>query len=161
MTITKDKAGALIFLMFSICYGYQAYYIPLYPGEEYEVFTSQTMPKVYALFAILISLLALMIAVLNDTKQESLAESEPFNVKGWGQCAALLLLMLFYGATLEPLGFVLSTILFLNIGYLIMGERRIKRLLLASVPVVVIFWLIITKLLGIYLATGNIWDFLG
>jgi len=161
MTITKDKAGALIFLMFSICYGYQAYYIPLYPGEEYEVFTSQTMPKVYALFAILISLLALMIAVLNDTKQKSLAESEPFNVKGWGQCAALLLLMLFYGATLEPLGFVLSTILFLNIGYLIMGERRIKRLLLASVPVVVIFWLIITKLLGIYLATGNIWDFLG
>ncbi len=161
MTLTKDKAGALIFLMFSICYGYQAYYIPLYPGEEYEVFTSQTMPKVYALLAILISVLALMMAVLKDSEQAPSEKNEPFNIKGWGQCAALLLLMLFYGATLEPLGFVLSTIIFLNIGYLIMGERRIKRLLLASVPVVVVFWLVITKLLGIYLAAGNIWDFLG
>ena len=64
MSISKDKIGALIFFIFSTCYGYYAFQIPLYPGEEYEVFTSQTMPKLYAIAGMSIAGLALLMSIL-------------------------------------------------------------------------------------------------
>ena len=54
MKISKNIIGALIFFIFSVSYGYYAYQIPLYPGEEYDVFTSQSMPKLYALLGIIV-----------------------------------------------------------------------------------------------------------
>ena len=47
--------------------------------------------------------------------------------------------MVLYAAGLEPLGFVVATLLFLVAGFLLTGERRFKILLLASVPVVLVF----------------------
>ncbi len=163
MTINKDKIGALIFFIFSICYGYYAFQIPLYPGEEYDVFTSQTMPKIYAVTSIIVSALAILLSVINDfrtkiTETESVSEKSQFSTKGWIQCSSLIALMIFYGATLEPFGFIISTITFLILGYLILGERRVKTLILASVPVVIIFWAIMTQLLGIYLSSGDLWS---
>lgn len=164
MKLSKDKVGALIFFIFSVCYGYYAYQIPLYPGEEYDVFTSQSMPKIYALIAIIVSVLAVISSLLTDFKNENNDEQHErtqikkiFNRKGWIQVTSLIGLMIYYGFTLELLGFITSTISFLIIGYLILGERNIKTLLLASVPVVIVFWAIMTQLLGIYLATGDLW----
>lgn len=163
MNITKDKLGALFFFLFSISYGYYARQIPLYPGEEYDVFTSQTMPTLYAILAMFTSALALILSVIKDIK--SAKSNEPtskrrniqFDYLGWSRCTALIGLMIFYGSTLEPFGFILSTITFLILGYLILGERRIKILFIASVPVVLVFWAIMTQLLGIYLSAGELW----
>ena len=163
MNITKDKLGALFFFLFSISYGYYALQIPLYPGEEYDVFTSQTMPKLYAILAMLTSAVALLLSVIKDivtTKNIDDSAKEPktrFDYLGWTRCAALIALMIFYGLTLEPFGFILSTTTFLILGYLILGERRIKILFIASVPVVLVFWAIMTQLLGIYLSAGELW----
>ena len=164
MTISKDKIGALIFFILSTCYGYYAFQIPLYPGEEYEVFTSQSMPKLYAILGMGIAALALLLSVIEDLKnsqQPSTAKQAApvfFDKKGWIQCAALIGLMLYYALTLEFLGFILSTISFLIIGYLILGERKPKTLFFASVPVVIVFWAIMTQLLGIYLSAGDLWS---
>ena len=160
MSISKDKIGALIFFIFSTCYGYYAFQIPLYPGEEYEVFTSQTMPKLYAIAGMSIAGLALLMSILAGatTLKHEIKKVKFFDKKGWGQCAALIILMIYYAATLELLGFMLSTISFLIFGYLIMGERKIKTLIIASVPVVIVFWFIMTQLLGIYLSAGDIWS---
>lgn len=162
MTISKDKIGALIYFIFSVCYGYYAYEIPLYPGEEFDVFTSQTMPLIYAVASIIISVLALILSIINDIKtketKETSNETPQYDKTGWIRCFTLLLLMVFYGATLELLGFILSTILFLIMGYLILGERRPKILIIASVPVVIVFWAIMTQLLGIYLSSGDLWS---
>ena len=166
MIIGRDKIGALIFFIFSTCYGYYAFQIPLYPGKEYEVFTSQTMPKLYAMLAMSIAALALVLSVVEDIKKRSVVLEQNddqitpafFDKKGWTQCAALIGLMMYYAATLEFLGFVLSTISFLIIGYLILGERKPKTLFFASVPVVIVFWAIMTQLLGIYLSAGDIWS---
>jgi len=160
MTITKDKVGTLIFFIFSVSYGYYAYQIPLYPGEEYDVFTSQSMPKLYALAAIIVSALAIILSIISDLKstENETKQTRVFNIKAWSQVASLIALMIFYGYTLELLGFISSTILFLIIGYIILGERRPKILILASVPVVIVFWAIMTQLLGIYLTTGDIWS---
>lgn len=160
MTITKDKLGALIFFIFSVSYGYYAYEIPLYPGEEYDVFTSQSMPKLYALASIVVSSLAIILSIISDFRspKNETTEIKTFNVKAWSQVASLIGLMIFYGYTLELFGFISSTIVFLIIGYLILGERRPKILIVASVPVVIVFWAIMTQLLGIYLTTGDIWS---
>jgi putative tricarboxylic transport membrane protein len=160
MTITKDKLGALIFFIFSVSYGYYAYKIPLYPGEEYDVFTSQSMPKLYALASIVVSSLAIILSIISDFKsaKNETTETKTFKVKAWSQVASLIALMIFYGYTLELFGFISSTIVFLIIGYLILGERRPKILIAASVPVVIVFWAIMTQLLGIYLTTGDFWS---
>ena len=159
MKISTNVIGALIFFIFSVCYGYYAYQIPLYPGEEYDVFTSQSMPKLYALLGIIVSALAIVMSVLTDsrTTNDTVKSANDFDKKGWFQVASLIALMVYYGATLEQLGFILSTISFLVFGFLILGERSKKRLFLASVPVVIVFWAIMTQLLGIYLSTGDLW----
>lgn len=159
MKLCLNKIGALLFFIFSVCYGYYALQIPLYPGEEYDVVTSQTMPKIYAIAGMIISVLAVIMSAVQDLLQQNESEKKErqFNKKGWAQVASLILLMCYYAATLEFLGFILSTISFLIMGYLILGERRIKILFLASVPVVIVFWAIMTQLLGIFLATGDIW----
>jgi len=161
MNITADKIGALVFFIFSVCYGYYAFQIPLYPGEELEVFSSQTMPKVYAFTAIVISSLALILGTI-DSKKSGLNVTAPSDEKfdrvGWLRIASLIGLMVFYGTTLELLGFITSTIIFLILGYLIMGERKVKHIILASVPVVIVFWAIMTQALGIYLTNGSLWS---
>jgi len=161
MNITADKIGALVFFIFSVCYGYYAFQIPLYPGEELEVFSSQTMPKVYAFTAIVISSLALILGFIDDIRNGShvtTQSKDKFDRVGWMRIASLIGLMVFYGTTLEVLGFITSTILFLILGYLIMGERKIKTIILASVPVVIVFWAIMTQALGIYLTNGSLWS---
>ncbi|WP_057831622.1 tripartite tricarboxylate transporter TctB family protein [Colwellia sp. TT2012] len=159
MKISKNVIGALIFFIFSVSYGYHAYQIPLYPGEEYDVFTSQTMPKLYAFLGIIVSILAIIMSVLNDSRTTNDTEksADDFDKKSWLQVASLIALMVYYGATLEQFGFILSTISFLIFGFLILGERSKKRLFLASVPVVIVFWAIMTQLLGIYLSPGDLW----
>lgn len=159
MNISKNVIGALIFFIFSVCYGYYAQQIPLYPGEEYDVFTSQSMPKLYALLGIVVSGIAIILSIINDIRHKNTQVSEvsSVNKKGWFQVVSLIVLMVYYGATLEQLGFIIATISFLVFGYLILGERNIKHLFLASVPVVIVFWAIMTKLLGIYLSTGDLW----
>ena len=72
--------------------------------------------------------------------------------------ALVILLMVIYSTLLEPLGFIVSTLLFLIAGFWVMGERRGRILLLSSVPMVVIFWLVMTQLLDIYLAAGTFWS---
>ncbi|WP_311567155.1 tripartite tricarboxylate transporter TctB family protein [Photobacterium arenosum] len=68
----------------------------------------------------------------------------------------LLLLMLIFAASLEWIGFMLSTVIFLMGGYWLLGERRPKVLLVASVPFAVCFWFLLTQLLDIYLAPGRL-----
>ena len=58
---------------------------------------------------------------------------------------------MFYGFTIKSVGFLLSTSVFLIGGYLLLGERRLWLLLLASVPVAGSFQFILDGLLGIHI----------
>jgi len=59
------------------------------------------------------------------------------------------------------LGFMISSILFLLGGFYVLGERRIKRMLLASIPLVILLWFVMSSLLGVYIAPGEIFYILG
>lgn len=154
MTITKDRMGGLIFLALSIAYGYSATSIPMYPGDELEPFTARTLPYVLAVLGGLTSLCI----VLLGRDGEALKEMPALDLK---LAVSLLLLMVVYGLTLEWLGFFLATSVFLMAGYWVLGERRKSILFWASFPFAGGFWLVLTQLLDIYLAPGELMQWLG
>ena len=64
--------------------------------------------------------------------------------------------MIFYGFTIRPLGFIISTALFLAIGFFILKERNLKRIFLISVGVSVGFYLLLNNVLGVYIDAGDL-----
>ena len=149
MILTKERVGALFFLLLSLVYGFLAYEIKLYPGDEYEAMTARTLPIVLSGLGIVFSLVLIATA-----KKEALGR----DIAGldWRPVILLMLLSLLYGFALNWLGFLVSTTIFLMAGFWILGERRLKILLLVAVPFVFIFWFGLTQLLDIYLAPGRI-----
>jgi putative tricarboxylic transport membrane protein len=67
-----------------------------------------------------------------------------------------LALTLLFSLSLPWLGFPATTSLFLIASYWLLGERRLKMLVLASVPFALIFWLLLTEVLEVYIAPARI-----
>ncbi|WP_428773553.1 tripartite tricarboxylate transporter TctB family protein [Vibrio sp.] len=145
--LSRDRVGAMLFLLLSLCYGYQTSLIPMFPGDEYEPFTARTLPTLLTIAGIGLSLLLLVFGQ-GDQQQE--------DVRGmsWKLLVGFLALMALYGVGLTYLGFVIATSLFLVAGFYLLGERRLKVLFAASLPFVTGFYLLLTKGLDIYLEPG-------
>ena len=70
--------------------------------------------------------------------------------------------MLVYGFIMKPLGFMIATIIFLAVGFLILKEKNIKKILLISMGVSIGFYLLLNNALGVYIDSGDlINNFLG
>lgn len=149
MSINRDALAAMILLAGFLGYGYQATLIALFPGQETEVFSPRTMPYALAVAGVLVSALQLFRCLGKSvTKQEVLAGFD------WARASLSCLNMVIYGLLFVPLGFIMATALFLACGFAILGERRL--LLLTAMPLLftVIFWALMTRVLGLYLAPG-------
>lgn len=147
--LCRDRVGAMIFLLFCLCYGYQTTQIPLFPGDEYEPFTARTLPTILTYVGIG---LALMLLVTGQPDKKSGAVMS-FN---WKLLIAFLVLMALYGLGLTYIGFVLATGFFLIAGFYLLGERRKSVLFGSSFPFVIAFYLLLTQGLDIYLEPGLI-----
>ncbi|WP_372762165.1 tripartite tricarboxylate transporter TctB family protein [Pseudoalteromonas sp.] len=153
--MNRELLGPSLFLALFTLYAVVAWQIPLLPFEEYETVTSATLPKVYAVFGIVVCLLAIAASLLKPSEQVAAADKlEKSHVL---RTLSLLVLMVIYSALLEPIGFLISTSAFLLAGFFVMGERRKAILLFASIPVAVVFWFLMTQVLGIYLVPGDLW----
>lgn len=152
MNICKDHIGGMTFLLLSVAYGYYAGQIPLLPGDEYEPFTAQTVPSA---LAILGGILSIALLVTADRGEGSGLKLHGYD---FSLVAKLLVLVVIFAVALEWIGFLLATVVFLIGGYWLLGERRIKTLLVASVPFSVGIWVILTQLLDIYLAPGALFN---
>lgn len=143
--LTRDRIGALIMLTFSIGYGLLIFRIQLLPFQAQVAFTARTMPQALSVLGIVLSLVLLFKPASGD---------DAATVAGykWKTAAALCALMVFYGFTIRGLGFLISTNVFLIGSILILGERRVWIILLASLPIVVFFWVLLTQFLGVYIA---------
>ena len=150
-TVTATRTGAFLFLIVALAYGYHAYQIPLQPWSIDEPFTARTLPVFLSVAG---SLVAFLMLVLPDP--EAVSPTESLSGPGWKGTLILLALMSLFGLALSYAGFIISTTLFLIGGYLVLGERRIKVLLLASLPLALGLWLLLSKVLGIYLAPGSL-----
>ncbi|HEA16422.1 hypothetical protein LCGC14_2985360 [marine sediment metagenome] len=154
--LNRELLGPSLFLALFTLYAIVAWQIPLLPFEEYETVTSATLPKVYAAFGIIVCLLSIGATLLKPT--EKTAADDVLEKSNVLRTFGLLILMVVYSAALEPIGFLISTSVFLLVGFFVMGERRKSILLLASIPVAVVFWFLMTQVLGIYLVPGNLWS---
>lgn len=143
MAISKDRLGALLLLIFSSAYWYFAYDIRLLPFQMNSAFHARTMPEVLGVLGVGLSVALLIFP----------GSREAPNVRGfhWGIGITMLVLMVLYGLLVRPLGFIIATSLFLIGGYWSLGERKLWLLLVASVPLVVVFWVLMTQGLDVYI----------
>jgi putative tricarboxylic transport membrane protein len=157
--VAREKVGALLILLFSLAYGLVARKIPLSFLSQQEMFTARTMPYGLAVAGIALSLAILVLPTVDPAGKKSLAEET--RGMDWSTAILLLVLMLLFGLIMKWLGFILSSILFLLGGFWILGERSIKLMLLSAVPLVLVLWCIMSLLLGVYIAPGEIFYQLG
>lgn len=141
--LTRDRIGALLMLVFSLSYGVLIFRIPLLPFQAGAAFTARTMPQALTVLGIVLSL-ALLIKP---------GDGERIEIAGlqWTVAAGLCALMVFYGFAVRPLGFLISTTILLAGGFITLGERRWWLVLVASVPVVIFFWVLMTQFLGVFI----------
>jgi len=149
MTLNRDAMASLVLFAVFLGFGYEATLIELFPGQETEVFSPRTMPLALAAGGALLCLARLV---------QCLRHPEPGQVSlfgfDWVRAGLLCVTMIGYGLLFEPLGFLLSTAAFLGAGFLVLGERRIAMLTLLPLVFAALFWLVMTRALGLYLAPG-------
>ena len=130
--VTKDRLGGFLLLVFCCIYAWKIGEIRLLPFQANQAFTARTMPEVLAVLGVGLSI-ALIIFPGNK---------ERFSIRqlNWPLGVAFLVLMSIYGISVRPLGFLLSTSLFLIAGFALLGERSPLKLVVVAVPLVVLFW---------------------
>jgi putative tricarboxylic transport membrane protein len=108
------------------------------------------------------TLLSFLILVLpsGQTDEEDKVK-DAFRGLDWSRVGLLIGIMIFYSITLRFLGFVISSIIFLMGGFYILGERRIWLLFIGSVPLVLFIWFLMSRILGMYIAPGEIFYLVG
>ena len=144
MKISTVKIISLLFFIFSAFYLYTAYQIRVFSFDEDAAFNAKTFPIYLGYFGMFIA--GLKIALPEKTSEE--VDQQFLNYK---KTLVLVLIMVIYGLTIRPVGFFLSTSLFLISSYYFLGERRWLRMFMLSFPFVAIFMFLIHGLLDIYL----------
>jgi putative tricarboxylic transport membrane protein len=141
MRLSHAQLGGLFMFLFSVCYGALILEIPVIANEE--TFTARSMP---IFLTILGTTMALLLLFSRDGRV-----SNPIANLNWKLGLAFLLLMSAYGLALRPIGFVLTTVIFLCTSFWFLGERQVFKNLAIAIPLVLLFWLLMSELLGVYL----------
>ena len=156
--MVKSRIGALFFFIFSAYYFYKSFDIHLLQGAYYDAMTAQTFPYYLGILGMVVSSLILIFSFIKFDKDD-LLDMEKLRTYDFKKGLYLILDMIFYGYTIRSLGFVISTIIFLIIGFKILEEKSWKVILLTSFGVTIVFWLLLTQLLGIYVENGVIFSY--
>jgi len=157
--MAREKLGALLMLIFSIAYGIGAFQIPLSYLAQQETFTSKTMPMALAVAGIVFSTAIILLPTVDPDGKPTFGEV----TKGmeFKKTIYLILLMVAYGLIMKWIGFLIASAIFLMIGFRILGEKRLKVIVLGAVPLVIFLWFIMSLLLGVYIAPGEIFYIMG
>lgn len=157
--MTKSRVGSLFFLVFSSIYLYQASNIHLLPGSYYDAMTAKTFPHYLGLLGIFTSSLILLFSFIK-VDADDIFDWERLKTFDFKKGFYFVLAMLLYGFTIRTLGFIIATIIFLILGFKILETKSWKVILLTSFGVSIIFWFLLTQVLGVYIEQGLVFDFL-
>lgn len=143
MNLSRDRLGGILLLLFCLTYAWLSQNIKLLPFQMNSAFHARTMPEVLAVLGVALSVLVIAFP----------GSKEGLSVRdlNWPLGLAFLALMSIYGLAVRPAGFLLSTSLFLMIGFAMLGERSIAKLLLVAVPLVVAFWALMNYGLDVFI----------
>ncbi len=150
----KDRLGAFILLVFSLIYLRSSMDIPLDPFDLEVGFTSRSLPVFLSVSAIFISILLVFFSVYDS---EAKPVSDELSHIGWRPMLALILLMAVYVTTFNYLGFVLASALFLQIAFMLLGERRLLLSVCVSLGLILFLWFILSQIFGLYLDSGTLY----
>lgn len=150
MRLNRDAVSAILLFVLFAAYGLQAMQIEVFPGQELEPFKPRTMPFALAVCGMFLCLIRCL-----QTLRESTGDVSTWQDYDWKRAAYLCVNMIVYGFLFTRLGFLAATVMFLMVGFVILGERRLAILIPLPIAFTVLFWLLATRLLGLYLAPGS------
>lgn len=160
----KQLVGGIIFLAFSVFYGWEAGNISLFFTREGQVFTARTVPYALSLLGIAFSLYMVVVAAVRLIRQNAAAAQEqtstdsPPRTLHWRPVVLLIALMGVYAALFSVLGFIVATTGFLIGTFAVLGARGWKSLLVVPIGTVLVFWLLVGVVMNIHLVQGTIWN---
>ena len=150
---------ALGMLAFSSGYGYLAFTYRILPFEQFLEMKPNTLPIGLAVAGMICSTILL---VMPDSQSSSSSEENkvigsdqkylesPENYE-WGKGIGLLILAGIYALSLRQAGFLIATSLFLSLGGLMLGERKVWILLPVSCTASFLVWYLVDEVLSIFM----------
>jgi putative tricarboxylic transport membrane protein len=153
--MTLERGIAVLFLVFCVTYGYTAFVTmqsELLPFELNMAFLPNTLPKALSVVGAFVALFV----IVGGRGPGDVSKTGPLDVGKleWRhicQALALLAAMAAYAFLLRPLGFIASTSLFLIGTALLLGERKILRLIAISIFASFVVWYLVEQVLEIVL----------
>jgi len=151
-----DRVIALVILAVCLLYGYTAFFTMdagLPPFMQRNPVWPSTFPKVLAVLGIVVSLFIALGFEKSPAKTTSEVDIDLKRLREYklGQAIALLVLMVCYAFSLRPLGFLVSTTLFLLLGSVILGERKFHVMIPVALITSASVWYLVQQVLGIFL----------
>ncbi|MCH2168426.1 MAG: tripartite tricarboxylate transporter TctB family protein [Oceanicola sp.] len=149
-----DRWIALVLLGICLAYGYAAWFTMddnLAPFMRRNPIWPSTFPKILSVLGIIAaSVILLGLEKSEDTKEAEIDYRRLGEYKT-GQAVLLLVLMVAYALCLRPVGFLLSTTVFLIAGSFILGERKWHVMIPVAVIATASVWYLVQEVLGIYM----------
>jgi putative tricarboxylic transport membrane protein len=137
--VNNIRITGCVFLLVFLGYGLQTQEILLDFWAVEEIFTARTFPEIIALGGVFFSLL-LIVAPGSSVAR---IDWQDLNLT---PVLLLLVLLVVFSLSIEHLGFLISGVLMLALGFVILGERRPLPVVAVSVPVVLGLYLLLTAL---------------
>jgi len=148
---------ALGMLAFSSGYGYLAFTYRILPFEQFLEMKPNTLPIGLAVAGMVCSaVLVVMPDSRSSSEENKVIGSDqkylesPENYE-WGKGIGLLILAVIYALSLRQAGFLIATSLFLSIGGLMLGERKVWILLSVSCLASFLVWYLVDEVLSIFM----------
>ncbi len=149
-----DRWIAVVFLLLCLIYGYTAFFTmdgSLPPFMRRNPIWPSTLPKLLSILGIGVAFLVLF----SKPEEVALAEGDiDYRKLGsykLGHAVMLMGLMILYAVSLRPVGFLISTSVFLILGGYILGERKFHILLPIAFIATGSIWYLVQEVLGIFL----------
>ncbi|HHG90637.1 MAG TPA: tripartite tricarboxylate transporter TctB family protein [Devosia sp.] len=146
---------ALVFVTVCLIYGYTAFFTmdaSLAPFMRRNPVWPSTFPKILAVMGLITGLIILFGGKKTaDGPKEGEIDYRRLLHYNFGQALSLLVLMVVYALALRPMGFLLSSLIFLSLGSYILGERKLHILVPVSLVAVFGIWYLVQEVLGIFL----------
>lgn len=150
-----DRWIAFVILCVALAYGYAAFFTMdqlLPPFMQRNPIWPSTFPKVLAVLAVITSLIILLgLEKSTGPEKEPDIDYRRLHEYHIGKALMLLGLMVAYALLLRPAGFLLSTVGFLTLGAVLLGERKIYILIPVAAIATGVVWYLVEQVLGIFL----------
>ncbi len=147
--------------LFSVAYGVGAIQLPLPQGSDSIPITPRSIPIFLSFAGAFLSLVIIIQTFVSNKSLMFFSSSQHQSKKNKLKktvftVALLLFFMVTYGFLLPWLGFLVSSFGFICASIIVLGQRKWYVFLGVPLVTVVVFWLLLDVLLGVYLGEGEL-----